>query len=181
MPPIVFDTDSANLVAAIAACLAAFAASISVIVSVLALKRTTKQTDILVEQFKIAELERKKAARPLMRVEVSKYKPPDRGQMRGDITFTLRNAGHVGFHVVGLRTQSGNTHNQDVTRLIEVHPGYSAEIVASILPPATFNPPTLKAWFVIETDDGADPRQLEAEWELQRDQFVPLKSEMVEE
>jgi len=72
MPPIVFDTNSANLIAAIAASLAAFAAFISVIVSVLALRRTTKQTGILTEQFKIAELARKEAARPRLTVEISK-------------------------------------------------------------------------------------------------------------
>jgi hypothetical protein len=44
MPPIRFDTNAANPVAAIAASLAALAASVSVIVSVLALRRTTKQT-----------------------------------------------------------------------------------------------------------------------------------------
>lgn len=181
MPSIVFDTNSANLIAAIAASLAAVAAFISVIVSVLALRRITKQTDILTEQFKIAELARKEAARPRLTVEISKFQPPELGQMRGDVTFALRNAGHVGFHVVAVRTQSGNTHNQDVTRLIEVHPGYPAYIVANILPPATFNPPILKAWFEIETDDSSVPRQLEVEWELRRGEFALLKSELAEE
>ena len=97
MPPIAFDTNTANLVAAIAASLAALAASISVIVSVVALRRTTKQTNILTEQFNIAQLARKEAARPRATVEVLRYLPPDSGQMRSDITFTLRNAGHIDF------------------------------------------------------------------------------------
>jgi len=99
MSSIGFDTNAANLVAAISASLAAVASSISVIVSVLALRTTTKQTDILTEQFKIAELARREAARPRSTVEISKYLSPDRGQMRSDVSFTLRNAGHVGFHV----------------------------------------------------------------------------------
>jgi hypothetical protein len=180
MPPNGSDTNTANLVAAIAASLAALASSISVIVSVLVLGRTTKQTDILTEQFKIAELASKEAARPRLTVEISKYRPPDIGQMCGDVSFTLRNAGQVGFRLASLRTQSGDTQNQDVTCSIEIHPGYPAEIVANIFPPGRHNPPALKAWFEIETPDGMRRRHA-AEWELRRSQFVLLKSEMVED
>src|SRR6266849_6045029 len=109
MSPIRFDTNAANLVAAIAASLAALISAISVIISAKALDRTTEQTRVLTEQFKIAELARKEAARPRLTVEVLKYQPPDTGQMRGCITFTLRNAGQVGFRLRSLRTQSGNT------------------------------------------------------------------------
>jgi len=63
---------------------------------------------------------------------------------------------------------------------IVVHPGYPAEIVASILPPGGYNPPVLKAWFEIEMADGVRRRHA-AEWELRRSQFVLLKSEMAEE
>ena len=174
------DTNTPNLVAAIAASLAALAASVSVIVSVLALRKTTKQTEILTKQFDLAELARKGAALPRLAVEVSKYKPPDTGQMRGDITFTLRNAGQVGFRLVSLRTQSGNTQNQDGAHSVEIHPGYPAEIVSNILPPGGYNPHVLRAWFEIETPDGIRHRHA-AQWELLRSQFVLLKSEMVEE
>lgn len=180
MPPIGSDTNTANLVAAIAASLAALASSISVIVSMLALRKTTKQTDVLTEQFKIAELARKEASRPRLTVEVSKYKPPDTGEMRGDVSFTLRNAGQVGFRLVSLRTQSQNTQNQDVICSIEIHSGYPAEITANIQPPGSFNPPILKAWFEIETADRVRRRHA-AEWELRRSHFVLLKSEMAEE
>jgi hypothetical protein len=179
MPTIVFDANDANLVAAIAASLAALASSISVIVSMLALGKTTKQTDVLTEQFKMAELARKEAARPRLTVEVLKYQPPDSGQLRGYITFILRNAGQVGFRLLSLRTQSGNTQNQDVICSIEIHPGYPAEVTANVQPPGSFNPPALKAWFEIATSDGMRHRHA-AEWELQASQFVLLKSEMAE-
>lgn len=172
-----FDTNTANLVAAIAASLAAMAAFISVIVSVLVLRKTTKQTDILTEQFKIVDLARKEAARPRLTVEISKYRPPDSGQMRSDIRFTLRNAGHIGIRVVRIQTQSGQSPNQDVICSVEIHPGYPEEVVANILPPAPCNPPVLKAWFEIATPDGAH-RQLDAEWELRTGQFALLKSEL---
>ena len=180
MPPIKFDTNTANLIAAIAASLAALASSISVIVSVLALRRTTKQTDILTTQFDLAELARKEAVRPRLTVEISKYKPPDAGQMCGDVSFTLRNAGQVGFRLVSLRTQSGTTQNQDVTCSIEVHPGYPAETFVNIQPVDRCNPPVLKAWFEIETPDRIRRRHA-AEWELRRSQFILLKSEMAED
>jgi hypothetical protein len=180
MPPIVFDTNTANLVAAIAASLAAFASSISVIISRKALNRTTEQTNILTKQFQLAELARKEAARPRLTVEIAKYQPPEVGQLRSDIGFTVRNAGSVGFQVVRLRTQSGNTQNQDVTRSIEVHPGYPAETFVNILPVDRCNPPVLKAWFEIQTADGVRRRHA-AEWELRRDQFALLKSELAEE
>src|SRR5713101_7242673 len=111
MQPIKFDANTASWISAIMASLAALASSISVIISWKALERTTKQTDILVRQFELAELARKESARPRLTVEISKYEPPDSGQMRGDVTFTLRNAGYVGFQVVRVRTQSGNTQN----------------------------------------------------------------------
>jgi hypothetical protein len=181
MPPIRFDTNAANLVVAIAACLAAFASSISVIISAKALRRTTKQTDILVKQFELAELARTVAARPRLTVEISKYQPPESDQLRSDLSCRLRNAGHVGFQVVSVRTHSGNSQNQDLTCSIEVHPGYPAEIVANVLPPATYNPPVLKAWFEIETPDGVRRRHA-AEWELRRGTgFALLKSEIAEE
>jgi|SRR6266851_3279506 hypothetical protein len=72
MYPIGSDTNTANLVAAIAASLAALASSISVIISVLALRRTTEQTDILTKQFDLAEQARKESARPRLTVEISK-------------------------------------------------------------------------------------------------------------
>jgi hypothetical protein len=177
MPLNASDTNTANLVAAIAASLAALAASVSVIVSVLALRKTAKQTDILTVQLDLAELARKEAARPRLAAEVLRYKPPDSGQMRGDITFTLRNAGQVGFRLVSLRTQSGDTQNQDILCSVEVHPGYPAEIVANILPPGGYNPPALSAWFEIETADGTRRRHA-AQWELLRGKFILLKSEM---
>lgn len=181
MPSITFDTNAANLIAAIAASLAAIASSISVIISAKALKKTTKQTEILTAQFERAELARTEAARPRLTVEVSKYQPPESDQLRSDLSFTLRNAGHAGFRLVSLRTQSGNTHNQDVPCSIEVHPGYPAEIEANILPPATYNPPVLKAWFEIETPDGVR-RQHAAEWEQRLGAgFALLKSETAEE
>jgi hypothetical protein len=52
MHPIGADTNTANLVAAIAASLAALASSMSVIISALALRRTTEETDILTKQSK---------------------------------------------------------------------------------------------------------------------------------
>jgi hypothetical protein len=180
MPLIGFDMNTASQLAAIAASLAALASSVSVIISVKSLNRTTKQTDILTKQFELAELARKESARPRLTAAISKYQPPEVGQLRGDVSFTLRNAGHVGFQVVSVRTQSGNTQNQDVTCSIEVHPGYPEEIVANILPPATYNPPVFKAWFEIETPDGVRRRHA-AEWELRRDQFALLKSEIAEE
>ena len=180
MQPIRFDTNTANLVAAIAASLAALASSISVIISVLALRTTKKQTDILVSQFELAELARKESARPRLTVEISKYQPPDSGQMRGDVTFTLRNAGSVGFQVVRVRTQSGNTQNDDLICSIAVPPGYPTEIVAHILPPGRDNPPALRAWFEMETPDGVR-RRYAVEWELRRNQFVLLKSEIAKE
>jgi len=180
MSPIRFDTNAANLVAAIAASLAALISAISVIISAKALDRTTEQTRVLTEQFKIAELARKEAARPRLTVEVLKYQPPDTGQMRGYITFTLRNAGQVGFRLRSLRTQSGNTQNQDVICSIEIHPGYPAEVTANIQPPGSFNPPALRAWFEIETP-GEMRRRHSAEWELQAGQFVLLKSAMLDE
>jgi len=61
--------------------------------------------------------------------------------------------------------------------LIEVHPGYPAEIVANILPPSG-NPPIFKAWFEIETADGGGC-ELEADWELRSDRFALLKSKIV--
>jgi hypothetical protein len=61
MSSIEFDTDAASLVAAIAGSLDAVASSISVIISMLALRRTTAQTDILTKQFEHAELESKEA------------------------------------------------------------------------------------------------------------------------
>ena len=83
--------------------------------------------------------------------------------------------------MVSVRTQSGDTQNQDVTRSIEVHPGYPAEIVANVLPPATYNPPILKAWFEIKTPDGVRRRHA-AEWDLRRGpSFALLKSEIAEE
>jgi hypothetical protein len=175
-----FDTNTANLVAAIAASTAALASSISVIISVVALRRTTKQTIILTKQFELAELARKESARPRLTVEISKYRPPDSNQMQGVISFTLRNAGNVRFQVVSIRTQSGDTRNQDMPRSIEVHPGYPTEIVATVLPPGSFNPPAFKAWFEIETPDGVRRRHA-AEWELRRSQFILLKSETVKE
>jgi hypothetical protein len=176
MPRVTFDANIASRVAAIAASLAALASAISAIISALALRRTTKQTNILAEQFEIAEIERKESARPRLTVEVSDYRPPDSGQNLGAIKFTLRNAGRAGFRVVNIRTQSGNTQNRDMTRSIEVHPGYPAETVVDILPPGGYNPPTLKAWFEIETPDDIRHRHA-AEWELQRSHFVLLKSE----
>jgi len=180
MPPIRFDTNTANLVAAIAASLAALVSAVSVIISVKALDRATEQTKILTKQFELAEIARKEAARPRLTVEISKYRPPEIGQLRSDIGFTLRNAGQVGFHVVSLRTQSGNTQNQDVTRSIEVHPGYPAETFVNILPVDCCNPPILKAWFETETADGVR-RRLAAEWEMRLGQFALLKSEMAED
>jgi hypothetical protein len=176
MPPSGPDTNTANLVAAIAACLAAFASSISVIISAKALSRTTKQTEILAAQFERAELARVEAGRPRLTVEISKYQPPDSGQMRGDVTFTVRNAGQVGFRLVGLRSQSGDTQNQDVPCSVEIHPGYPEAITVNILPPGNYNPPALKAWLEIETPGGAR-YQHAAEWELRRSRFVVLKSE----
>ena len=175
------DINIASSVAAIAASLAALASSISVIISWQALKKTTKQTKILTAQFERAELARIEAARPRLTVEVSKYQPPESDQLRSDVSFTLRNAGYTGFRLVGLRIQSGDTQNQDVTRSIEVHPGYPAEIVANVLPPAMYNPPVFKAWFQIETPDGAR-RQHAAEWEQRRGAgFALLKSETAKE
>jgi hypothetical protein len=179
MPPNGSDTNTASLIAVIAASLAALASSVSMIVSVLALRKTAKQTDILTTQFDLAELARKEAARPHLTVEISKYKPPETGQMQGDVSFTLRNAGQIGFRLMSLRTQSGNTQNQDVTCSIEIHPGYPAEIVANIFPADRHNPPVLKAWFEIETPDEKRRRHA-AEWEVQRSQFVLLKSELAE-
>ena len=100
--------------------------------------------------------------------------------MRGDVSFTLRNAGHVGFQVVSVRTQSGNTQNEDLICSIEVQPGYPTEIVVNILPPGGYNPPAFKAWFEIEMPNGVRCRHA-AEWELRRSQFVLLKSEIAEE
>lgn len=175
MRPIEFDANTASWVSAIMASLAVVAASVSAIISAIALKRTTKQTDILVRQFELAELARKEAAQPRLTVEVSKYQPADSGQMRGDISFTVRNAGHVGLRLLGLRTQSGDTQNEDVPCSIEIHPGYPEVIVANILPPGRYNPPVLKAWFEIETSEGVQRRHA-AEWELRNSRFVLLKS-----
>jgi hypothetical protein len=180
MIPVRFDADTASWVSAIIASLAAVASTISAIISAITLRRITKQTEILARQFELSELERNEAALPLLTVEVSDYQPPTEGQLRGDVSFTLRNAGHVGFQVVHARTQSGNTQNEDVTRSIEVHPGYPAKIVVNILPPGGYNPPVLKAWFAIETADGMRRRHA-AEWEMRNGQFALLKSEMADE
>ncbi len=179
MPPNGMDANAANLVAAIAASLAALASSLSVVISGKALKKTTKQTEILTRQFQLAEVARAEAARPRLTVEISEYRPPDSGQLRGDVTFTLRNAGHVGFRLIGLRTQSGNSQNEDVSCSIEAHPGYPEEITANVLPPGSYNPPVLKAWFEIETPEGVRCRHA-AQWEMRRSQFVLLKSETIE-
>jgi hypothetical protein len=176
MDPVKFDADTASLVAAIAASLAAVASTISAIISAITLRRITKQTDILAKQFEASEPASKETARPRLTVEVSNYRPPAQGQLRSDVIFTLRNAGNVGFQVVHVRTQSGNTQNEDVTRSMEVHPGYPAEIVVNILPPGGYNPPILKAWFEIVTLDMR--RQHAAEWEMRDSQFALLKSEM---
>ena len=180
MPPNGSDTSTANLLAVIAASLAALASSVSVIVSVLALRKTAKQTNILTTQFDLAELARKEAARPHLTVEISKFKPPESGEMRGDVSFTLRNVGQVGFRLVSLRTQSGNTQNQDVTCSIEIHPAYPAEIAANIFPVDRSNPPAFNAWFEIETPDGMRRRHA-AQWEFLRGQFVLLKSEIAKD
>jgi hypothetical protein len=179
MQPIKFDTNTANLVAAIAASLAALASSISVIISVLALRTTRKQTDVVVGQFELAELARKESALPRLTVEISKYQPPDSGQMRSDVSFTLRNAGQMGFRVLRVGTQSGNTRNDDLACSIAVPPGYPTEIVVNILPVDRSNPPTLKAWFEIEAPDGT--RVHAAEWELRSNQFVLRKSEIAKD
>jgi hypothetical protein len=179
MSPVALDTNTANQIASITASLAALFSAVSVIISGLALRRSTKQTNILTKQFEAAELAHKESLRPRLAVEISEYKPPDSGQMRGDVGFILRNAGGVSLHVVRVRTQSGNTQNQDVDRSIEVHPGYPVETVVNILPPDGFNPPILKAWFEIETRDGLEHLHV-AEWELQRSLFVLLKSGIID-
>jgi hypothetical protein len=140
----------ANLIAAIAASLAALASGVSVIFSALALRSTRKQTAILSRQFELAEA-RKESAVPRLTVAILKYRPPDADEMRGDITFMLRNAGAVGFQVVSVHSMSGNTHSQSAIRSIEVYPGQTAEIVLNVLPPGSFNPPNLKPLFEIET------------------------------
>jgi hypothetical protein len=138
-----------------------------------------KQTAILARQFELAELARKDTARPRLTVEISGYQPPDSGQMGGDVTFTLRNAGHVGFRVTFVQTQSGNTQNPILICSIEVHPSYpTTKVVAKVQLPSIFNPPTLKAWFGIETPDVK--RRHAAEWEMRRGQFELLKSELDE-
>jgi hypothetical protein len=111
-------------------------------------------------------------------VAISKYRPPDRQELRGDVTFMLRNAGHVGFQIVHVRTQSGDTQNQDLICSIDVHPGYPEEIVASIEPPGAFNPPTLKAWFQVVTPE--DRPLYAARWEVRNGQFALLRSEMTD-
>lgn len=169
-------SDSASLVAAIAASLAAVASTISAIISGITLRRITKQRDIFAKQFEAAELERKERTRPRLTVEVARYRPPPHGVMRGDITFLLRNAGHEGFQVVSVRTQSGDVQNQDVTCSIEAHPGYPVEINIELLPMGRSNPPSLEAWFEIVTPYGR--RRHAAKWELRNDQFTLLKSEM---
>jgi hypothetical protein len=168
--------DSASLVAAIAASLAAVAATISAIISAITLRRITKQTDIFAKQFEVAELERMERTRPRLTVEISKYRRPESNELRGDITFTLRNAGHVGFQVVSVRTQSGGVQNQDLICSIEAHPGYPTDIPVNLMPPDRSNPPTVKAWFEIVTPDGR--RRHAAEWELRNGEFALLKSEM---
>jgi hypothetical protein len=171
-------SDTASLVAAIAASLAAVASTIGAIISAVTLRRITKQTDILAKQFEVAELDRKERTRPRLTVEISKYRRPESNEVRGDITFALRNAGHVGFQVVSVRTHSGGVQNQDVVCSIEAHPGYSTDIVVNLNPPDRSNPPTVKAWFEIVTPDGR--RRHAAEWELRNGEFALLKSEMEE-
>jgi hypothetical protein len=84
MPLVAFNTNTATLVAAVAAALAAFFSAISVIISWLALRVTTKQTNILTKQFEVAELAREESARPRLTAEISEYRPPDHDQVRGD-------------------------------------------------------------------------------------------------
>ena len=170
---IVFDTNTAALIAAIGGLLAALTTSFSVIYSARTLRTITKQTEILTKQFDIAEQARKESARPRLNVELSNYKPPDSGQMRGDVTFTLRNIGSVTFRVVKVESQSGNTKNQDLALSIYVYPGSTAPIVANLQPPENYNPPVLKAWFDIETPDGIGHR-CAAAWEVRRGYFILL-------
>jgi hypothetical protein len=168
-------------VASIAAVIAAAAAIASAVIYLKTFQSVNSQTEISRRQFEQAELDRREATRPRLTVEISKWEPPNAREMRGDITFALRNAGQIGFRIVSARTQSGNTHNQDVALSIDVHSGHTAYISANILPIYQFNPPALKAWFEIEAP-GYGRRRHHAEWlwNSRSGEFELLKSQLEE-
>jgi hypothetical protein len=154
------------------------------------LKRTTKQTEILTKQFDISEQARKESARPRLKVDVIRYWPPNNVDVRRDISFSLRNAGAIPFRVVSMQSQSGDTRNQDVTRSIELHPGYPAEVTLNVNRFEFDTRRILRVWFQIETSLGDQFRHM-AEWEVtgvdsiidsvEPGQFSLLKSELDKE
>jgi hypothetical protein len=168
-------------VASIAAVIAAAAGIASAIIYWKTFQSVNVQTEISRKQLEQAEIARREASRPRLTIEVSKWKPPNAGEMRGDITFAVRNAGQIGFRIVRARTQSGDTQNQDVALSIDVHSGHTAYIPANILPIYSFNPPALKAWFEIEAPGyGRRRHQAEWLWNSRSDEFDLLKSQLEE-
>jgi hypothetical protein len=94
------------------------------------------------------------------------------------------------FRVVSMQSQSGDTRNQDVTRSIELHPGYPAEVTLNVNRFEFDTRRILRVWFQIETSLGDQFRHM-AEWEVtgvrsiidsvEPGQFSLLKSELEKE